>query len=144
MATAMVIMAAELPVLLTLSWYFGQVLPSGAHVALKNSTPLLSLHTHVGCPRAKPPTILKPSIQSSKIIRKTSMSVNVPAETGVRRHPLFFLDSCLPRRACSGTQVSDASSAHGIDDGAVLVSLGSSSPVHAMPACASPSGQALT
>ncbi len=31
MATAMVIMAAEWPVLLTLSWYFGQVLPSGAH-----------------------------------------------------------------------------------------------------------------
>ena len=120
MATAMVIMAAEWPALLTLAWYFGQVLPSGAHPSRRAVLFAVAACGDAGwssVPNAHEHQALNTFFP---IVHDSSYTL---AESGVRKHPLFFLDSCLPRRTCSGGQVSDVSDVPGTDAGSVLVSL---------------------
>ena len=98
MAKAMIIMAAEWPVLLALAWYLGQVLPSGGVtcqkcccIGLQGADTCYHL-THI----------------SHACIEYDILSVAL-TDSGVRKHPLFFLKGCLPVRGCPSARVSDAS-----------------------------------
>ena len=98
MATAMVIMAAEWPVLLTLSWYFGQVLPSGVRTRLTPSCFAVPVSSHGKASKH----CRRPQASSSQ----TPLLVSVPDVYMRLQSPVYVSIPCSSwTAACRGVTV---------------------------------------